>query len=238
MAKINRRSVLSAIGLVGVGTGAAFGSGAFTSTTAEREVEVNVFGDVDDNAGEGAVAGNTAQADQEDIADAITNNSIDVLVDLTSDSIGVRLQDGSASLDELVTDGSDLFPNPQDGNDTVYADDSAPNFPNDESNYVSLVANDVTIVFGSGGLPPNSTVGFNDVFAFADPNSNSGPLEATFETSDPNNEALLTDIGDNGNPSDGEVTVRADIDNGQTEDAGVDTGTVDGETENLSITIE
>lgn len=43
--KMNRRTVLLGLSAAGVGAGAAFGSGAFTSVTADRAVQVNVTSD-------------------------------------------------------------------------------------------------------------------------------------------------------------------------------------------------
>jgi len=43
--KMNRRQALIGIGSLAVGSGAALGSGAFTSVTAERDVNVNISGD-------------------------------------------------------------------------------------------------------------------------------------------------------------------------------------------------
>lgn len=234
--KLNRRSVLGAIGVVGVGTGAAFGSGAFTSTTANRAVEVNVFGantttdgvvEVADLGGPGS-----QQTAQEDIADTITNNAVDVLVDISSDSVGVRAN----SDDTLFEDGAELFPSPADGASSVYGDTATTVFPTDEANYVSLVANDVTIVFGSGtgngaGVPPNSVLTYDSFFAFADPNDNQSNIE--FQTSaNTNTNPLLTKIG--GNEVDTDL---GSISNGQQESAEVSTGTASRETENLDIIV-
>jgi len=98
--KPTRRTVLGAVGTLGVGVGAAFGSGAFTSTTAERAVEVNVFG----------ADGLVRNGDNEDnVAGAIRDNIVDVLVNTESNSVSINspnLEDGE--------DGTDLFPtNPQ-----------------------------------------------------------------------------------------------------------------------------
>lgn len=45
--KMNRRSVLIGLGAAGIGSGALFASGAFTSVEADREVELSVTGDAE-----------------------------------------------------------------------------------------------------------------------------------------------------------------------------------------------
>jgi hypothetical protein len=245
--KLTRRSVLGAIGTVGVGTGAAFGSGAFTSTTADRAVEVNVFGAntttdgvVDIN---GLDGGSTqVQNTQEDIADTITNNTVDVLVDISSDSVGVRAN----SDDTLFTDGTELFPNPTGGNDSVYGQPGGDPFGSSggitEANYVSLVANDVTIVFGGGsgngaGVPPNSDLTYDPFFAFADPNTNGATVD--FQTSqNTNSNQLLTSIGPNTvSSADNTGADLGNVINQQQESAVISTGTASQEVEDLDIVI-
>ena len=244
--KLNRRSVLGAIGVVGVGTGAAFGSGAFTSTTANRAVEVNVFGANTTTDGvvevdELAENDTDRQTAQEDIADTITNNAVDVLVDISSDSVGVRANSDQS----LIEDGTTLFPSPTDG-DSVYGQDGGSPFGSSggitEANYVSLVANDVTIVFGSGtgngaGVPPNSVLTYGSFFAFADPNGNQSSIE--FQTSaDSNTNQLLTKIGGNDiNSADSSGVNLGTVSNQQQESAEVSTGTASQETENLDIIV-
>ena len=180
--KLNRRSVLGAIGTIGIGTGAAFGSGAFTSTTAQREVEVSVFGANAGDGGDDTLVQNPSDTEEGDIAAAITESSVDVLVDASSPTVAVR----SGSDDSYLTPGN-LFPT---NNDTYVVTDS--------SDYVSLVANDVTIVFGgnpngdggsgAGGLPPNSTVGYSGLFAFA--TGGTGTFDITFGSNDSPGEIL------------------------------------------------
>jgi hypothetical protein len=240
--KLNRRSVLGAIGTIGIGTGAAFGSGAFTSTTADRAVEVNVFGantttdgivEVDDLADNDE----DRQTAQEDIADTITNNAVDVLVDISSDSVAVRANSDQT----LFTSGADLFPSPTDGAVSVYGATDASAFGQNEAKYVSLVANDVTIVFGPGdgdgaGVPPNSVLTYDPFFAFADPESNGSSVE--FQTSNTENAPLLTNIG--GNDVDSTNSSGVDlgaVSNGNQEKAEITTGTASTETEDLDIVI-
>ncbi|WP_321169727.1 hypothetical protein [Halorubrum distributum] len=205
------------VGTLGVGAGAAFGSGAFTSTTAERAVEVNVFG----------ADGVVRNGDNEDnVAGAIRDNIIDVLVDTEPNSVSIdspNLNDGE--------DGADLFPtNPRQlvGYDGVV-----------DKNFVSLVANDVTIVFGEeGGLPPNSTIDYAELFAFVSNRDNELAFDIIFEPGAESGGELLTRV-DGQTVSDGatvrtisgpEVPVRAD--------AEVTTGTTSPETEQVNIRIE
>jgi hypothetical protein len=245
--KLNRRSVLGAIGTIGIGTGAAFGSGAFTSTTADRAVEVNVFGANTDT--DGVVEVNDLESNaedrqtaQEEIADTITNNTVDVLVDISSDSVAVRAN----SDDTLFTDGTNLFPNPTNAG-SVYGQNGGNAFDNNdeidnEEEYVSLVANDVTIVFGSGegdgaGVPPNSVLTYDPFFAFADPQGNGSSVG--FQTSaDTNAEQLLTAIaGDTVDSADESGVTFDTVVNRQEESAEISTGTASTETEDLDIVI-
>jgi hypothetical protein len=104
---------------------------------------------------------------------------------------------------------------------------------------VSLVANDVTIVFGSDvGLPRASDITYGDLFAFANPDGNA--LDVNFKTSNESDSSLLTAVGDDGtNLSDGndKTATVSSVSNGDTADATVATGTVDGATERLDIGI-
>ena len=236
---MNRRNVLTGLGGLAISGGALFGTGAFTSVSAERAVEVNVLGGKN-----GLVDGSTTDENQKAIADSITEGAVDVLVDLSSDSIAVRADDNT-----LYTDGSELYPSPNDDetgdnpSGTVYSSD--PDF-SDEAQYVSLVANDVTIVFGSDnanqGLPKDSDVTFGELFAFADPYDNTPTVY--FKTSAESDEPLLTAVGSNGTDlsagNETEATVDLSIknsSNGATAKATIDTGTTDGATERLDIGI-
>ena len=240
---MNRRNVLTGLGGLAISGGALFGTGAFTSVSATRGVEVNVLGGTS-----GTVDGTTGDSDQKGIADSITEGAVDVLVDLSSDSIGVK-----DSSDTVINDGSTLYPSP-DTAATVYTDssgnDAAPfGSAATESQYVSLVANDVTIVFGSDnanqGLPQDSDVTFGELFAFADPYDNTPTVY--FKTSAESNEPLLTAVGSNGTDlsagNETEATVDLSIknsSNGATAKATIDTGTTDGAdgaTERLDIGI-
>ena len=156
MTKLNRRSVLGVIGLVGVGTGAAFGSGAFTSTTAEREVEVNVLGADLGTAGDGLAVTNGDEGAEDDIANEITSNFADVLVDTSADTVDIRDTSG-----DIIGQPENVFP-------SFESDDVGNNGNYDEfdENYVSLVANDVRVVFGRDGLPADSKINYNPLFGF------------------------------------------------------------------------
>ena len=48
---MNRRNVLTGLGGLAISGGALFGTGAFTSVSATRSVEVNVFGDSGETTG-------------------------------------------------------------------------------------------------------------------------------------------------------------------------------------------
>ncbi|WP_424015099.1 hypothetical protein ACOZ35_03575 [Halorubrum xinjiangense] len=224
--KLNRRSVLGAIGMVGVGTGAAFGSGAFTTVEAQREVEVNVLGG--DNGINRLNPNGDEEADdlpdaieerENEIADNITGNFADVLVDTSSNNIAVK--DG----DDTFYDGEELFPV---GLDTYGSVDE---------NYVSLVANDVTIVFGPDGnkLPSNAILTQNDLFALV----SDGDFDVAFSSKNATNARLITKIGGEDVEDTGATPTATGTANGGTTllDATVDTGETATETEDLTIEI-
>ncbi|AFK21216.1 hypothetical protein E6P09_17360 (plasmid) [Haloferax mediterranei ATCC 33500] len=209
--KMNRRSVLGLIGTIGIGTGAAFGSGAFSTVEATREVEVNVVG-VDDNGDD----------DGSEIADQFT----DVLVDASADEVALR-----DSNDDLVTDPTTLFPT---SNDTLDANGTA----DIDENYVSLIANDVTVVFGykQGGtderLLPNSTYtypsGFFTLVNNGDGNGNGKKFSVELESGN----TFLTEIGGQ-NPHSEEVAADTTSEFGAT----LETGQSGTESETLTIRI-
>ncbi|MCL9813554.1 hypothetical protein [Natranaeroarchaeum aerophilus] len=131
------------LGALTVGGGAVFGSGAFSSVSAERSVEVNVI----NNAG--------------DIADEF----VDVVIDPTDyDSIGLDNATGVSDSDY----------------------DQTPNLGDDAA---SLVADDLTIVFGAtdgGGdfdnldsIPANSTVTYDDLFTVINDGTDAGENDFT-----------------------------------------------------------
>ncbi|AZQ16086.1 hypothetical protein [Halorubrum sp. PV6] len=217
--KINRRSVLGAIGLVGVGTGAAFGSGAFSSTTAERAVEVNVFGaGVSDPGTDGVVSG-LSEEEEDDLADDIAGNFVDVLVDASSPTVDIYNAAGNTS---VSTDGTDVFP------------EKSGTYTNISTDYVSLVANDVTIVFGDeDGLPPNSNVNYTDFFAFVGNASND--FNVTF--GDTNGGSILNKV-DGKTVSSGATKTVTSGTTGNFVGANVKTGTADNSREQLDIRIE
>jgi len=215
--KPTRRTVLGVVGTLGVGAGAAFGSGAFTSTTAERAVEVNVFG----------ADGLVRNGDNEDnVAGAIRDNIVDVLVDTEPNSVSVdspNLNDGE--------EGADLFPtNPQQlvGYDGVV-----------DKNFVSLVVNDVTIVFGEeGGLPPNSTIDYAELFAFVSNRDNELAFDVMFEPGAESGGELLTRVNGQAVSDGATVSAISGPEVPGRADAEVTTGTTSPETEQLNIRIE
>ncbi|MGB9951605.1 hypothetical protein ACOZ4F_04275 [Haloarcula marismortui] len=204
--KLNRRSVLGLIGTVGIGSGAAFGSGAFSNVSATREVEVNVVG---------------ADGNGSEIATEFT----DVLVDASAAEVALRNSDGT-----LVTDATTLFPKSSDslttdGGTTVSTD------------YVSLIANDVSVVFGyedSGTderLMPNSTYDYSSGF-FKLVNNNDGS-GTNFNVDLDTGSGLLTGIGGSTD------SYNQDVSAGSVSDlsATLETGDSATETEDLTITI-
>ena len=205
--KLNRRSVLGLIGTVGIGSGAAFGSGAFSNVSATREVEVYVVG---------------ADGNGSEIATQFT----DVLVDASADEVAVRDSDGN-----LVTDTSTLFPTSSDS----LTPDGASSAVSTE--YVSLIANDVSIVFGyeDGGtderLMPNSTYDYSSGF-FKLVNNDDGN-STTFNVDLSTGSGLLSGIGGSTD------TYSQDVSAGTVSDlsATLETGDSARETEDLTITI-
>lgn len=230
--KLTRRTVLGAVGTLGVGAGAAFGSGAFTSTTAERAVEVNVFG----------TNGLVRDGDNEDdVAGVLRRNAVDVLVDTRPDTVSVSSPD-------LGDDegGTDLFPTEPGGltgYGQVLGEDQ--NGTAASPAFVSLIANDVTIVFGDeDGLPPNSRVDYVNLFAFVPGSNTDGPaFNVTFDGPG----ELLTKVA--GHEVSGGATVEGiepvnfldrfnEDDIPDRANAEVTTGTTSPETEQLNIRIE
>ncbi|OYR45996.1 hypothetical protein [Halorubrum sp. Eb13] len=226
--KLNRRSVLGAIGMIGVGTGAAFGSGAFTTVEAQRQVEVNVIGssyisdgviDLNDNPSSEPTDQEEGGEDVADIEDDIANailgesGTADVLVNTESSNVTVK---GNGS-DGNTYDGRSLFPVFDGTYDTV------------DRNYVSLVANDVTIVFGPEGreLPQNASIEESDLFGIV----RNGQVKVSFSKNNTDN-GLLTGIG-SGNVSEYSKNSSANV----TEVGSIKTGTASKETEDLIITI-
>jgi len=150
---MNRRNVLTGLGGLAISGGALFGSGAFTSVSAERTVEVNVVtGDevsgIPDNDGAGAIA----------------DKFVDVRVDVGKfDSVYVN---GSGDTDN-AENPADLAPTSSsalvDSNNNTETDYTA----SASDGEVSLIANDnPTITFGSSndGLPQNSTANYDGLF--------------------------------------------------------------------------
>jgi hypothetical protein len=215
--KLNRRSVLGLIGTVGIGSGAAFGSGAFSSVSATREVEVNVVG---------------AEGSGSEIATQFT----DVLVDASAPEVALRDSDNN-----LVTDASGLFPHSSTGSNTDTLTPEGGNSQQLSDNYVSLIANDVSVVFGydnsgsSGGsderLMPNSTYDYSS--GFFKLVNNSGDNSTAFDVTLDAGGNLLTDIGNSGD------THSENIASGIVSDlsATLETGDSATETEDLTITI-
>jgi len=204
--KLNRRSVLGLIGTVGIGSGAAFGSGAFSSVSATREVEVNVVG---------------AEGSGSEIATQFT----DVLVDASAPEVALRDSSGN-----LVTDPTTLFPTED---DSLSTDDGT----SISTDYVSLIANDVSVVFGyeNNGtderLMPNSTYTYNSGF-FKLVNNDDGN-GTTFNVDLDTSSGLLTGIGGSTD------TYNEDVSDGSVSDlsATLETGDSATETEDMTITI-
>ena len=237
--KLNRRSVLGAIGMVGVGTGAAFGSGAFTTVEAQRAVEVNVLGN--DFGDDGVVqlnpdnpedepdrsdsipdangndTGTTVGDAEDNIANTIlgNTNSADVLVNTASNNVTVKANG-------TEYDGRSLFPVLNNTYDSV------------NRNYVSLVANDVTIVFGpteeaGQKLPPNASLEETSLFGVV----RNGSVDVTFSKGTVD-KSLLTKVGSS-NVTEGATSTGS---NNETLSGTVQTGEPgSSDTEDLIITI-
>ena len=140
-----RRTLLGGLGALGVSVGALFGSGAFTTVQAERDLEVNVLTD-------GEIGASDLFAD--------------LLIDVGRyGTVAVREADGT-----LNADGSGLFPTAEDN----YGELSDTEFG---EGYVSLLQNDVTIVFGfeDNRLSPNARTNYADLIALV--NTNTNPTE-------------------------------------------------------------
>ncbi|MDQ2070914.1 hypothetical protein RBH20_00025 [Haloarcula sp. H-GB4] len=168
---MNRRNVLTGLGGLAISGGALFGTGAFTSVTATRSVEVNVFGA--DSGTDGLVDG-VDQTTEDDIADTITSNAVDVLVDTSSSDVSVK-GPGDNSVD-----ATNLFPSNPDAQDGANPGTDG-TYDNVSHKYVSLVANDVKIVFGeNNGLPPNSTLGYTGLFKFVPNADSNSTFDVTF----------------------------------------------------------
>lgn len=178
---LNRRNTLAAMGGLALAGGGILGSGAFTTVSADRTVNVNVIT-------------NTELGDSENFAD--------VLADVSGhDEVAVKDSNGG-----LNTDGSGLFPT------------SSENYSNPSygSGYVSLLQNDVELVFGfdktsSGGndtrLLANSSVDFANLIALVNSNAAEtvGEHSLSFDASgfgDAESDIIFT----NGPPTDVTVT--------------------------------
>ena len=229
---MNRRNVLTGLGGLAISGGALLGTGAFTSTSANRQVEVNILGGTDYDSTTGVVEG-AGQTAEQNIADEITETlGIDVLVDITSSAVSVESPTGT------ISNVDELFPQTDVGYSNLTTAYSA-----GQTNYVSLVANDVRIVFGGDGdnegLPANSTVSFAELLAFGRTDSTAGP-DVTFATDNASDSPLLSGLDDsNGTSGDLSSSVAfTGSTSGDTVDADVATGTADEATEDLNITIE
>ena len=96
---MNRRNVLTGLGGLAISGGALFGTGAFTSVSATRSVEVNVFGD---SGGTTGLVDDANSGEEANIAETITGGSgedetggaVDVLINTANKSISVAGPDG------------------------------------------------------------------------------------------------------------------------------------------------
>jgi len=191
----SRRNMIAGLGALTVGGGAVFGSGAFSSTEADRELTVNVVTD-----------------------SAIAEDFVDVILNDVGTTDTVDVDDGADS------PASDLFPT------SSTADSEYNNYTPDE-NDVSLMQNDVTIIFGPSGseLPPNSNVSFDGLLTIVNEAGDGQDFDVSFNVG--------TDNGDTGfafDPADEEVP------SDSAQDVGVDvnTGSEASTDGTLTITIE
>ncbi|EMA00586.1 hypothetical protein C437_17337 [Haloarcula vallismortis ATCC 29715] len=182
---------------------------------------MNVFGA--DSGTSGLVEG-AEQSTEDEIATTITNNAVDVLVDTSSADVSVK------GPNDTSVDANTLFPaNPGASNGADPGTEGT--YDNVSHEYVSLVANDVTIVFGEeNGLPPNSTLGYNGLFEFIPNSDNSATFDVTFGGS--NGGDVLTKV-DEKSVSDGAVV---SISSSTSSNAKVATET-SGKNEDLDISI-
>jgi len=186
----SRRNMMVGLGALTVGGGAVFGSGAFSSTKANRQLEVNVV---------------TGTAIAEDFVDVVLRNVGGTeTLDVTGASPSDFPQSGASY-------GNSGF-SPQDGD-------------------VSLMENDVTIVFGptDNELPPNSQVSYDQLITIV---NDEGDEVQDFTVSF----SVSADSGDAGlefTPS------SPDVNSGATQDVDVDvnTGTQETTAGTLTITI-
>lgn len=215
---MNRRNVLTGLGGLAISGGALFGSGAFTSVEAERTVEVNVIAP-DDISGE-------------DAADFIADKYVDVRVD--------------AGGNDSVFVSTDSTPGSESDMDSASSLD--PTGTNDlSSDQVSLIANDVTLVFGSpdDGLLNNAETKYTDLFTVEnrdDDTSDNFNVELSLSNDSWLNIAGGTTVGGDGSGSGDLQPINAG--NTYTYDATVDTNGVSNansspdETDTLTITIK
>ncbi|OAQ51921.1 hypothetical protein HTG_14815 [Natrinema mahii] len=176
----------------------------------------------------GSGAFSTADANRELEVNVVTDTAIaEEFVDIILNDVGTT--DTLAVDDGSGTDATALFPtsDTSEGDYNNYTPD-----PND----VSLMQNDVTIVFGptDNGLPPNSTVGYDGLITVVNEEGNtSQDFDVSFTVEDssgdpsPNVDFQWVDNGD------------FTVDSNSSEDVDVDV-TTDGETSTgtLVITIE
>jgi hypothetical protein len=177
--RFTRRNALIGLGSLVAGSGALVGTGAFTSSEAQRQVDVNVVTGEDIN----------GIGDSEDAA-AVADEFVDVRVDAGEfDSVFVQDSGGSLTASNLA---------PSDSSGAI-----------GDVSQVSLIANEVTLVFGDpgSGLPPNSTINYDGLFVLdnADINGGGNPFDVTLSLSTPDSDNPFLDIdrNDSNSPSDG-----------------------------------
>jgi hypothetical protein len=137
---------------------------------------------------------NLSSSEEANLASSITDTGVDVLVDTSPSTVSVQDNQGNS-----VT-ATDAFP----GDVDTYSNDDDGNDSNDTitTDHVSLVANDVTIVFGEdNALLPNSDVNYDNLFAFVG-NTNDTNLDVRFESAVSNTSVLSsvngTDLNNDG----------------------------------------
>jgi hypothetical protein len=216
--KLSRRNVLAGLGGLAVGGGALLGSGAFSSVEAQRTVEVNVITEGD-----------------------IADDSVDVILKNVGDDGGSGNVSSPENPELGVSTGSGSggpAPNFSPEDPTALFPDTTDTFSSGtpytlEDNDVSLIENDVAIIFGTDGnaLQPNSTVKYDELFALVNDDPGSSPdFNVEFETT---RSDLLQD--QSSPPND---TFDRDVNAGNSKlvDAQLNTGGSD-ENDTLTITI-
>lgn len=128
---MKRRALLAGIGTASIGVGATFGSGAFTSIEAERDVTLNVKGDssaqIIFEKGDGGGAGRLIRTDSSNAVDVIEFSQTDLneqskTIFKEALNITNNTDDGSGFAVNLYVRGDNLSVQGDDGSDVKILD--------------------------------------------------------------------------------------------------------------------